>query len=232
MFRAGFIPMCRSSPNKLQCVGWNERKRGTRSSGAAHWAVLNSPWQQQSYIIGGIRHNKLGPAIVIRISSLFGDNKKYLDAHQSRPLNNHLSLRVNKLFLRSPSLWKACSAVQVQCHQKVSVWRVRVPTVTACCHLATDGKSNSGDSLCETRTSSATFHTPEVTKQSWKLKWPERERGGGGRGECVRADCIYQNMYKNDLIWTHTHARTRTLSWKTCLEKLDILSLSSSGIMC
>lgn len=28
------------------------------------------------------------------------------------------------------------------------------------------------DSLCDTRTSSATFHTPEVTKQSWKLKCP------------------------------------------------------------
>lgn len=27
-------------------------------------------------------------------------------------------------------------------------------------------------SLCDTLTSSATFHTPEVTKQSWKLRCP------------------------------------------------------------
>lgn len=31
--------------------------------------------------------------------------------------------------------------------------------------------------LCDTLTSSVTFQTPEVTKQSWKLKCPKREKG-------------------------------------------------------
>jgi len=30
--------------------------------------------------------------------------------------------------------------------------------------------------LCDTLTSSATFHTPEVTKQSWKFRCPEQKR--------------------------------------------------------
>lgn len=30
--------------------------------------------------------------------------------------------------------------------------------------------------LCDTRTNSATFHTPEVTKQSWKLRCPVQTR--------------------------------------------------------
>lgn len=37
-------------------------------------------------------------------SVFFVDNKKYLDVRQSRPLNNHLSLQVNKSSLRSSSL--------------------------------------------------------------------------------------------------------------------------------
>ncbi|TNN58264.1 hypothetical protein EYF80_031504 [Liparis tanakae] len=40
------------------------------------------------------------------------------------------------------------------------------------------GASSRRDLLCDTRTSSATFHTPEVTKQSWKLKWPGKRREG------------------------------------------------------
>lgn len=31
-------------------------------------------------------------------------------------------------------------------------------------------------SLCDTRTSSATFHTPDVTKQSWKLRCPVQRK--------------------------------------------------------
>lgn len=30
--------------------------------------------------------------------------------------------------------------------------------------------------LCDTLTSSATFHTPDVTKQSWKLRCPAQKK--------------------------------------------------------
>lgn len=89
----------------------------------------------------------------------------------------------------------------VCCYNKVHVWSVQGLTGRVCV-LSTQrltGGNYSCDSLCDTRTSSATFHTPEVTKQSWKLKWPETERG-----ECVRADCIHQTCIK----W-HAHTQTK-----------------------
>lgn len=51
--------------------------------------------------------------------------------------------------------------------------RVPPPYTPSLLSSALAGRKNS---LCDTLTSSVTFQTPEVTKQSWKLKCPEEEK--------------------------------------------------------
>lgn len=79
------------------------------------------------------------------------------------------------------------------------------------------------DSLCDTRTSSATFHTPEVTKQSWKLKWPGRKKHTEGRvwGRSRHGTCMFR------WAWTlEPELKTR------CSDKLDIHLFSITCYRC
>ena len=93
------------------------------------------------------------------------------------------------------------------------------------CNLWFKVIDTSRDSLCDTRTSSATFHTPEVTKQSWKLrfKWPVERRGEKGHntwtGWNAQTKCAHNDMNTQP---SDTHANVSGNTWRVVL-------LSSTG---
>lgn len=64
------------------------------------------------------------------------------------------------------------------------------------------------DSLCDTLTSSVTFQTPEVTKQSWKLKCPEEGKGQVSKSRHSQeglSACLSQSLPTLSLFHPMTH---------------------------